>query len=454
MAESTAAPTSVEENDPLYKRAEEAFKKKNYDYARDLFLQLILVKPDSAKAREALRAVVIRKFQEVGATSRLKMMAVKGQFEVQLKTTKDPNKKLELCTKFLLDDPTNSKVRGLLADVLLSLGHNNGSAVEARMALEADAANIGAAKTLVAAYKSIGKVKEAQNVLERIASLAKDDRDIERLQRDLAAMQTMGKGFESDNFRDSLKNKQQAEELEKKSHLIQSDADFSLVVNNLKEEMAANPTDAKIPKKLADLYYEKKKDYTTASAYYKKASQLAPQDSALKDKVDDCQIKHFELQVEAATKANDPKVKEIELAQLKFIISSFERRVSDRPTDMALRFELGKAYYKGSLTDKAIAEFQQAVKDPKRQAQSMHFLGKAFQRKKMYDMAEKQYMQAVDKVLGQDQKLAIMYDRMKCNKDAGKKDVAIQIGQQMMEIDIAFKDVAELVEKWQTDPNS
>lgn len=453
MGESTAPLASVEESDPLYKRAEEAFKKKNYDYARDLFHQLITVKPDSMKAREALRAVIIRKFSEQGGTSRIKLMAVKGQFEVQIKTTKDVSKRLEICLNFLLQDPTNSKVRAILAETLLNQGHNNGASIEARMALENDPANVAAAKTLVAAYKATGRVKEAQAVLERISSLAKDDRDIERLQRDLAAMQTMGAGFEAGgDFRDSMKNKQQAEELEKKHHLIQSDADFNMVVENLKEELAANPTDWKNPKKLGDLYYEKKKDYATAATYYKKASQLAPQDSALRDKVDDCTLKQYEIQLDTAKKNNDPKIKEIELAQLKFHISSFERRVTDRPTDMALRFELGKAYYKGSLTDKAIGEFQQAVKDPKRQAMSLFFLGKAFQRKKMYDMADKQYTQAIDKVISQDQRLDILYSRMICNKEAGKKDVAIQLGQQMMEIDISYKDVAELVEKWQAEP--
>jgi tetratricopeptide (TPR) repeat protein len=441
-----------EENDPLYKRAEEAFKKKNYDYARDLFQQLITVKPDCSKAREALRAVITRKFQEQGGTSRLKMMAVKGQFEVQLKTTKDSGKKMEYCLAFLLSDPTNSRVRGTLADILLSLGHNNGASVEARMALENDPSNVAAAKTLVQAYKATGKVKEAQAVLERVASLAKDDRDIERLQRDLAAMQTMGAGFEAGgDFRDSMKNKQQAEELEKKHHLITSDADFNMVVANLKEEIAANPTDSKNPKKLGDLYFEKKKDYATASQYYKKASQLAPQDSTLRDKVDDCTLKQYENQVAALKAANDPKTAEVELAYLKAHIASYERRVSDRPTDMALRFELGRAYYKGSLIDKAIGEFQQSVKDPKRQGLSLTFLGKCFQRKKMYDMADKQYLAAYDKVISQEQRLDILYNRMKCNKEAGKKDPAISIGQQMMEIDISYKDVAELVEKWQAE---
>jgi tetratricopeptide (TPR) repeat protein len=449
MAETAATP-SVEENDPLYRRAEEAFKKKNYDYARDLFKQLILVKPDSLKAREALRAVMIRKFQEQGGTSRLKMMAVKGQFEIQFKTTKDTNKKIELCTGFLLDDPTNSKVRGLLADVLLSLGHNNGAAIEAKMALESDPTNLNAAKALVAAYKATGKVKEAQAVLARISSLAKEDRDIERLQRDLAAMETMDAGFEQGgDFRNSLKNKAVAEELEKKSHLIQSDADFDLVVANLKEELAANPTDAKNPKKLGDLYFEKKKDYAGAQQWYKKAAQLAPQDSTLRDKVDDCQLRMHKIQVDAAEKTGDPKLKEYKLAELKFRISSFERRVADRPTDMLLRYELGIAYFTGSLTDKAIGEFQQAVKDPKRQADSLFYLGRSFQRKKMYDMAEKQYLQSAEKTLSQDRRLEIMYYRMLCLKESGKKDQAVAMAQQIMEIDITYKDVAELADKWQ-----
>lgn len=442
----------VEENDPLYRRAEESFKKKNYDYARDLFLQLLTVKPDSAKAREALRAVVIRKFQEQGATSRLKMMAVRGQFEIQMKTTKDPVKRTDLCTKFLLDDPTNSKIRGILAETLLSMGHNHGASVEAKMALESDPANVAAAKSLVAAYKSTGKVKEAQAVLERIASLAKDDRDIEKLQRDLAAMQTMGAGFENaKDFRDVMKNKAHAEELEKRSHLIQSDADFEIVVKSLQEELEQNPTDAKIAKKLGDRYFENKKDYATAQQWYKKAAQLAPQDSTLRDKVDDCTLKNYEAQLGAAKAANDPKAKEIELAQIKFFISSYERRLSDRPTDMALRFELGKAYYKVSLNDKAIGEFQQAVKDPKRQAESLFYLGRAFQKKKMFDMAEKQFLQGIEKTLSQDRKLEMMYYRMLCLKEGGKKEAAIAVGDQIMEIDITYKDVAELVEKWRAE---
>jgi tetratricopeptide (TPR) repeat protein len=443
-------PTDAEV-DALYKRADEAFQKHNYDYARDLFHQILIFKPDHEKAHEALRVALIRKFQEQGATSRIKLIAMKGQIEVQLKATKDPNKRSEVCLKYLNDDPTNSKVRAILAESLLVMGHSNGAAAEGRMALMDEPTNVTALKTLVQAYRNTGKVKEAQSALDRVSSLVKDDRDLERMQRDIAAMQTMSAGFSAGNvgdFRKALKNADQAEELEKRTKLVQTDADFQRLLAELQKEMSEAPTDAKYPKKIGDLYFEKKKDYTAARDWYKKASQLAPQDSVLRDKVDDSELRIWEVKVAQAQKANDPKLAEIKLAHLKAHIASYERRVADRPTDMGLRFELGKAYYLGTMNDKAISEFQQSVKDPKKKSQSHLFLGKAFQKKKMFDMADKQYVMSEADVLSQEIRLEIMYSRAKCFAEAGKIPQAIEMGNKIIEIDINYKDIAELVEKW------
>jgi tetratricopeptide (TPR) repeat protein len=443
-------PTDAE-IDALYKRADEAFQKHNYDYARDLFQQILVFKPDHEKAHEALRVSLIRKFQEQGATSKIKLIAMKGKIEVELKATKDPQKRMEICLKYLNDDPTNAKVRSILAESLLILGHSNGAAAEGRMALQDEPTNVTALKTLVQAYRNSNKVKEAQSALDRVSTLVKDDRDLERLQRDLAAMQTMSAGFNASNtgdFRKALKNADQAEELEKRTKLVQSDADFMRLLGELQQEMKDNPADAKLPKKVGDLYFEKKKDYTSAREWYKKASALAPQDSVLRDKVDDCELKLWEVKESAAVRASDPKLKEIQLGRLKATIGSFERRVADRPTDMGLRFELGKAYYIGTMNDKAISEFQQSVKDPKKKSQSHLFLGKAFQKKKMFDMADKQYVLAEQDVLSQETKLDIMYNRARCYAEAGKLPQAIEMGNKIIEIDINFRDIAELIEKW------
>ncbi|HLY11600.1 MAG TPA: tetratricopeptide repeat protein [Planctomycetota bacterium] len=439
------------EIESLYKRADEAFRKHNYDYARDLFRQILTFSPDHEKAHEALKATLIRKFQTGGATSKFKLIAMKGSFEVQVKSTKDPGKRIEACLGYLNDDPTNGKVRAILSETLLGLGHANGAAAEARMALQDDPSNVVALKTMVQAFSQTGRVKEAQNALDRVAGLVKDDRDLEKLRRDLAAQQTMAAGFDAagkDGFRSALKNSDQAEELEKRTKLVQTDADFLKLVEELEAQMAEAPTDARIPKRIGDLYFDKKKDYPGARDWYKKASQLAPQDSVLRDKVDDCDLKVWELKIQAAQKASDPKLTELRLGHLKARIASFERRVQDRPTDMGLRYELGLSYLSGSMNDKAIAEFQQSVKDPKRKSLSHFNLGKAFQRKKMYDMAEKQYVSAEADVVSQDYRLDIMYHRAKLAFEAGKVPIAIELGNKIVEIDINYKDIAQLVEKW------
>ncbi len=443
-------PTDAEV-ESLYKRADEAFKKHSYDYARDLFRQILTFQPDHEKAHEALKVSLIRKFQEGGATSRFKLMAMKGSFEVQIKATKDLTKRREACLNYLNDDPTNGKVRAILSETLLTEGHANGAAAESRMALQDDPSNVIALKTMVQAFSQTGRVKEAQAALNKVATLIKDDRELEKLQRDLAAQQTMAAGFDAaskDGFRSALKNADKAAELDALGKLVQTDEDFQNAIAKLEAEMTEAPTDARLPKKIGDLYFEKKKDFTAARDWYKRAAQLAPQDSVLRDKVDDCELKLWEVKRLAAQKANDPKLNDIRLAELKARIASFERRVQDRPTDMNIRYELGLAYLSGSMNDKAIAEFQQSVRDPKRKSLSLFNLGKAFQRKKMFDMAEKQYIAAEENVLSQDYRLDIMYHRAKLAAEAGKVPHAIELGNKIIEIDINYKDISQLVEKW------
>lgn len=443
------------EVDALYKRADEAFKKHNYDYAREMFRQIINGKPDHEKAHEGLKITLIKKFQEAGATSKIKLIAMKGQFEVQIKATKDPGKRIDACLNYLNDDPTNGKVRAILSEALLTLNHHNGAAAEAKMALQDDPGNVIALKTMVQAYSASGRVKEAQVALDRVAGLLKDDRDLEKLRRDLAAQQTMAAGFDAagkDGFRSALKNADQAEELAKRAKLVKTDEEVNALIADLEAQIAENPTDPKLPRNIGEIIFDKKKDYAGAREWFKKASQLSPQDSVLRDKVDDCDLRIWEVKVLAAQKAGDPKLNELRIAHLKARIASFERRVQDRPTDMGLHYDLGKAYLDGSMNDKAIAEFQQSVKDPKRKSQSHFSLGKAFQRKKMFDMADKQYVAAEADVLSQDTRLDIMYHRAKLAAEAGKLPAAVELGNKIVEIDINYKDIAQLVEKWGSGP--
>ena len=256
-------PTDAE-IDSLYKRADEAFQKHNYDYARDLFQQILLFKPDHEKAHEALRVSLIRKFQEQGATSKIKLMAIKGKIEVQLKATKDPQKRMEICLKFLNDDPTNAKVRAILAESLLILGHSNGAAAEGRMALQDEPTNVIALKTLVQAYRNTSKVKEAAvrpgprldaregRPRPRAAPARPGGHADHERRLQLGQRRRLPKGPEELRPGRGARKADEAGPVGRR---------FPEAPGSSQQEMDDAPTDAKLPKKVGDLYFEKKKDY-------------------------------------------------------------------------------------------------------------------------------------------------------------------------------------------------
>ena len=440
----------------LFTRAEEAFKKKNYDYARDLFKQIITVNPDHADARKALRATIIKKYQEQGGPSKftLKVKLAAVNSKIAVNKTK-PAKLLSICQNFLVEDPNAAKVRGVLAGALMNLKSISGAAVEAEMALEGDPHNIPAAKVLVSCYQSLGKIREAQVILAKVCKHAPDDRDLARLQRDLAAAETMKKGFHDTGdkgFRSSLKNTEAAEDLEKRQHLVHTDDDIQQEIAKLESEMKEDPNEPRLPKKIGDLLFERKKDFKSARDWYKKALDLSPQDSVLRDKVDDCGIRQYDVQIAVANKKGDPKLAELKANRLKFYMQSFERRIADRPTDLTLRFELGKAYLQAgsSFLDKAIGQFQQSVKDPKRKLDSHIHLGQAFQKKKLFDLADGQYRKAEEGgVVQQSRLLYIWYGRALCLAEAGNFDKALELGQNILELDIGYKDISQRLERWQ-----
>jgi hypothetical protein len=66
----------------------------------------------------------------------------------------------------------------------------------------------------------------------------------------------------------------------------------------------------------------------------------------------------------------------------------------------------------------------------------------------MFDMAEKQFISAETDVVSQDYRLEIMYYRAKLAAEAGKLPLAVELGNKIIEIDINYKDISTLVEKW------
>ena len=439
----------------LYKRAEEAFAKRNYDYSVELFSQIINLDPNHSEARKALRATIVTKYKEGKAPNKFKLGMLFGKAKVEIAAApNNPQKKMVAAQKYLVQDPNNATIRTELAAALLGLGHNEACAVEAEMAIDADSKNIPAAKILCTALKVLGKIGEAQSALEKVARYASEDRDLLKLQRDLAAIATTQKGFEDtagkEGYRSAMKDKDQAGALERRQHMIKDVDDAKAFISDLIKEFGEKP-DYKTARRIGDTALDYLQDSNMAREWFKKAVELNPRDSTLKDRLEDVNLRVLEAKMKKAKKENDPKLKEYLKKLITFKIQIYERRSQDRPTDMGIRFELGRAYYSAGsgMLDKAISQFQQAVKDPKKKIDSHFYLGLGFQKKGLFDMADAQYEKSAKAgIMGQEKKLLITYNRAKCNAQADNFDVALQLGKTIMEADINYKDISSLVTQW------
>lgn len=440
---------------PIVKRAEEMFQKQQYDYAISLFRQALAQDPDHEKAHRGLAVCATKKVQASGGTSRFKTTVLMTKTLGQLKMSgKNPTKKIDMCLAHLVDDPNNVRIRLELANSLYDIRAFKGGAAEAQLCTELDPRNAEAFKILGLCKKEDKDITGAQEAFQKCLSINPSDRDAGKHLRDLAALESMkGSNIEkAKSFRDTLKSQDNAKDLEAASHLLSTDEDVDREIQKTVKELEENPSDFRLLRRLGDIYADKKKDFDTAAQWYQKAGEASPQDSTLRDKVDEMKIKTIDRAILAATKASDAaKLTELKVGKLKFEMQSYERRIKDRPTDLSVKFELGKRYILAGVNfaDRAIAEFQLAVKDPKCKMESHIYLALAFQKKKMFDLARDQYEKAqTSGFVPPDKQMFIWYNQAHCYYEAGDKPKAVETLKRILTEDISYKDASTLVDKW------
>ena len=118
------------EVDKLFSKGKEAFEKKNYDYAIDLFRQILSIDPDHVQSRQALRATCLKKCQDHGFPSAGKavLSGLGSRFGAMLGgITKNVGKKIDSLMDYLVKDPNNVKVRVQLGEALKEGGHLDGA---------------------------------------------------------------------------------------------------------------------------------------------------------------------------------------------------------------------------------------------------------------------------------------------------------------------------------------
>jgi tetratricopeptide (TPR) repeat protein len=440
--------------DKLIEKAQEAAKRRNYDFAIDLYMQVLKASPDHEEAARQLRAVTIRKGQEEGISPRAGLF--KG-FSSRVmsglkKLTKNYEEEIVEREKFLRSAPFNVKMMVRLGNAALMAGYLQRALVNFEMAAEIEKKNTEALKALGRIYKQLGDMRKAALYYEKVLAVDPHDGEAARVRKDIAATTTLTKMESSGNsYRDKLRSAGEAAKLEIEGHIVRSKEDALKAIEVKRKEIEQKPNDPRFYRELGDLYL-KVDDFTQAESSYKKALEVDPADFHAKDKLGDFKMRKLDYKIQQLATAyregpTEEKKRALDAARkekLDFQIEEYQRRAQEHPTDTEIRFKLGKLLHQAGEDDRAISELQKTIHDPKNATEAHHIIGLAFRKKGMYELAAKEFLKGRENLaLMNDVNKEITYELAKTFELMGKRADARAEYQRIAEADYGFKDVAQ-----------
>jgi tetratricopeptide (TPR) repeat protein len=129
------------------------------------------------------------------------------------------------------------------------------------------------------------------------------------------------------------------------------------------------------------------------------------------------------------------------------------RRKADRfPTEMSHRYEVGLRLLRGGLIDEAIQELQAARGDPRWRWQSLIQLGYCFKARNSWRLAQRNFEEALRLLPIQEaaRKKEVLFLLAQGCAEAGDLGHAIDLGNELANIDFSYRDIGRLLDEWQS----
>jgi tetratricopeptide (TPR) repeat protein len=429
-------------------KAEEALRRRNYDFAVELFRQLVDLDPDLGEARGGLRRALRAreeskkggKFLKVMAgalpLSKAKGMAKLGKFDAAARALED----------YLAKRPLDADANLELGLALESAGHLRSARAVFEFVAEIAPKNALGLRSAGAMLQRSGDPEKALDYYERALKIDPRDQDALKARKDLAA-ETALNHSRSDavkHSRELIKDKDTARDLERRQRMHLSDEELREEVTKLEEVLAEKPDDVDTMVRLAEVY-GKLKDNEAALELAEGALTLRAESFELVVLVGTLKGKVLKRRLAKADKDGDPEAaSRVEAELVAHDIADQSRRVALRPGDATIRIELGKRLLRSGDVDLAIAELQRCQADPRVSDEAVLFLAHAFQEKGMLDLARKQYTAALERSKSVDGRAKeILYQLGVIAEQGGETETARGHFMRIFEVDIGFRDVSQ-----------
>jgi tetratricopeptide (TPR) repeat protein len=264
---------------------------------------------------------------------------------------------------------------------------------------------------LMAVFQKIRKFDLAVSAGEAAIRLDPADNPLQVEVRNLAAQSTMSRGGfdqtgEAGGFRSNVRDLDKQRNLEEQERLVKSEQTIDRIIETTRAEYEANTLDKPSITKYAKALLERgtPEDERLAIDVLTKA-HADTSEFRFRQLVGDIRIRQAKrgvkaLQAAATAEPADAGKQATFAAELRKLqeleVAEYELRAAAYPTDLPIKFELGRRQLELGRHEQAIDMMQQAKSDGRLKSQALRYLAEAFSALSFDDEAIETYRQALE----------------------------------------------------------
>ena len=445
----------------LFTKGNDALQRENFDYAIDLFNQVLQKEPTLYDCRKALRTAQLRKaggkssfFKSMMSSAGSSHLVAKGQLALR----KDPAEALQIAESILNKDPNSSLAHRIVVEAATAMEMPRTAVLSLEIMSRNSPKDINVAIEFATALANAGDSVRGEQVLTELSRSNPNHPELSQALKNLSARKTMDKGgYDAladgkGSYRDVLKNEAEAISLEQENRQVKTEDTAQRLIEEKELRLKTDPKNLKLMQDLAELYTQKQQ-FDKALGYYERIKALnTGADASLDRGIAETTVRRFEHDI-AQLDPNAPdqpeKLEKLKAEQKAYQLQECQKRAERFPTDLQIRFELGQLYFQAGKIGEAIKEFQRAQVNPHRKIASMNYLAQCYARRGISDLAATTFQEAIkEKLVFDDEKKDLVYQYALLLEKMGKSDEAIAQFKLIYAVDAGYRDVEEKMNKF------
>lgn len=437
----------------LYQRGDKALQQRNYAFAAEMLRECLKIEPAFTEARTKLRKAQLNATNggKLGGMQKLSAQ-ISSFLSVGMKGGKlikagEYKEAMDMAEIAISKNPSDLSALNFLAKAAhaakLPLVELDALKLIRRFYPE----NIDNLKALANCYKANKMADEMVEAFQAICTLKPDDAVAVNDMKAATAFAAMnrGKWEEAGSYRDIIKDKDQAKELEQMDMGQARDAETLAAMIETTERQMAEQENIQGRKRLGELYYQGENWVKSLENYERVVELAGTAEPTIAAAI--IEVKVAEMDRKIAELGDDAEaIAVIEKEKEETVFNHAESMVKRFPNDPAYRFELGQALFNRGEYTKALAELQQSQRNPRFKAVAGRLMGRSFFERGQVDMAVDQFRTVLEdlKVMNDDKKETLYYLGLSLESQ-GKGEEAVEVFKQIFQSDVAFRDVDERI---------